>query len=189
MSLVDTLKGLLGKGKVAVEQNADKINEAVDKAGTFIDDKTKGKYSDKIAQVIGGANQVAGPYFNHSAPEPSGVIAVVAPTDPLLGLVSVIAPVIVTGNTAVVVASEPHPLTSISSHPLTSKEFLISDCRGSVYLTDWRSDAQDLEGNGAGLRHSNLAELVEPGALAAACMGQSWRWSGLTAWRVDSLDM
>ena len=71
-------------------------------------------WADKIAQVIGGANQVAGPYFNHSAPEPSGVIAVVAPKGPLLGLVSVIAPVIVTGNTAVVVASEPHPLTSIT---------------------------------------------------------------------------
>ena len=68
-------------------------------------------WADKIAQVIGGANQVAGPYFNHSAPEPSGVIAVVAPRGPLLGLVSVVAPVIVTGNTAVVVASEPHPLT------------------------------------------------------------------------------
>ncbi len=71
-------------------------------------------WADKIAQVIGGANQVAGPYFNHSAPEPSGVIAVVAPKGPLLGLVSVLAPVIVTGNTAVVVASEPHPLTSIT---------------------------------------------------------------------------
>ena len=71
-------------------------------------------WADKIAQVTGGANPVAGPYFNHSAPEPSGVIAVVAPTGPLLGLVSVIAPVIVTGNTAVVIASEPHPLTSIT---------------------------------------------------------------------------
>ena len=71
-------------------------------------------WADKIAQVTGGANQVAGPYFNHSAPEPSGVIAVVAPKGPLLGLVSVVAPVIVTGNTAVVIASEPHPLTSIT---------------------------------------------------------------------------
>ncbi len=71
-------------------------------------------WADKIAQVVGGANQVAGPYFNHSAPEPSGVIAVVAPASPLLGLVSVVAPVVVTGNTAVVVASEQHPLTSIT---------------------------------------------------------------------------
>ena len=71
-------------------------------------------WADKIAQVTGGANQVAGPYFNHSAPEPTGVVAVVAPAGPLLGLVSVVAPVIATGNTCVVVASEPHPLTAIT---------------------------------------------------------------------------
>src|SRR5205085_2321009 len=68
-------------------------------------------WSDKIAQVHGGANPVAGPYFNLSAPEPTGVVAVVAPADSsLLGLVSVIAPAIVTGNTAVVLASTERPL-------------------------------------------------------------------------------
>ena len=71
-------------------------------------------WSDKIAQVTGGANPVAGPYFNHTAPEPTGVVAVVAPKGPLLGLVSVIAPLIATGNTCVVVASEEHPLTAIT---------------------------------------------------------------------------
>lgn len=71
-------------------------------------------WADKIAQVVGGANPVAGPYLNHSAPEPTGVVAVVAPQGPLLGLVSVIAPVITTGNTAVVIASEAHPLTAIT---------------------------------------------------------------------------
>jgi acyl-CoA reductase-like NAD-dependent aldehyde dehydrogenase len=71
-------------------------------------------WADKIAQVTGSANPVAGPYFNHSAPEPTGVVAVLAPADPLLGLVSVVAPVITTGNTAVVLASEPHPLTAIT---------------------------------------------------------------------------
>ncbi|WP_433195961.1 antitoxin [Nocardia sp. CA-107356] len=48
MSLADTLKGLVGKGKEAAAKNADKINEAVDKAGNFIDEKTGHKYSDKI---------------------------------------------------------------------------------------------------------------------------------------------
>ena len=58
-------------------------------------------WADKIAQVVGNANPVAGPYFNLSAPEPTGVVAVVAPQESsLLGLVSVVAPVIVTGNTA-----------------------------------------------------------------------------------------
>ena len=72
-------------------------------------------WPDKLAQVAGAANPVAGPYFNFSVPEPTGVVAVLAPARPgLLGLVSVLAPVIATGNTAVVVASEPAPLTAIT---------------------------------------------------------------------------
>ncbi|WP_431948885.1 aldehyde dehydrogenase family protein [Actinacidiphila sp. bgisy167] len=72
-------------------------------------------WTDKIAQVVGGANPVAGPYFNLSSPEPTGVVAVVAPQESsFLGLVSVIAPVIATGNTAVVVTSERAPLPALS---------------------------------------------------------------------------
>jgi acyl-CoA reductase-like NAD-dependent aldehyde dehydrogenase len=72
-------------------------------------------WSDKIAQVLGGANPVAGPYFDFSVPEPTGVVAVLAPSDSsLLGLVSVLAPVIVTGCTAVVVASEDRPLPAVT---------------------------------------------------------------------------
>ncbi|SFL22452.1 aldehyde dehydrogenase family protein [Streptomyces pini] len=72
-------------------------------------------WSDKITQVAGGANPVAGPYFNLSTPEPTGVVAVLAPQESsLLGLVSVLAPVIVSGNTAVVVASERAPLPALS---------------------------------------------------------------------------
>ena len=72
-------------------------------------------WPDKVAQVAGAANPVAGPYFNFSVPEPVGVVAVVAPADSsLLGLVSVLAPVIATGNTAVVVASEPRPLPAVT---------------------------------------------------------------------------
>jgi acyl-CoA reductase-like NAD-dependent aldehyde dehydrogenase len=71
-------------------------------------------WADKIAAVTGSTNPVAGPYFNISSPEPTGVVAVVAPDEPLLGLVSVIAPVIVTGNTCVVIASERAPLPSIT---------------------------------------------------------------------------
>jgi acyl-CoA reductase-like NAD-dependent aldehyde dehydrogenase len=72
-------------------------------------------WADKIAQVDGAANPVAGPYFNFSVPEPTGVVAVLAPQgSSLLGLVSVLAPVIVSGNTAVVVASEDRPLPSIT---------------------------------------------------------------------------
>ncbi|MFE6994471.1 aldehyde dehydrogenase family protein [Microbacterium sp. NPDC057659] len=72
-------------------------------------------WCDKYAQVAGNANPVAGPYFNISVPEPTGVVAVVAPQDTaLLGLVSVLAPALVTGNSVVVIASERHPLSAIS---------------------------------------------------------------------------
>ncbi|MFK4190303.1 aldehyde dehydrogenase family protein [Streptomyces sparsogenes] len=72
-------------------------------------------WSDKVAQIAGAANPVAGPYFNLSTPEPTGVVAVLAPQESsFLGLVSVIAPAIVTGNTAVVVASERAPLPALS---------------------------------------------------------------------------
>ncbi|MFQ3559322.1 aldehyde dehydrogenase family protein [Streptomyces gramineus] len=72
-------------------------------------------WTDKIAQVAGGGNPVAGPFFNLSSPEPTGVVAVLAPQESsFLGLVSVVAPVIATGNTAVVVASEKAPLPALS---------------------------------------------------------------------------
>lgn len=72
-------------------------------------------WSDKIAMVAGSANAVAGPYFNFSVPEPTGVVAVLAPqSSSLLGLVSVVAPAIVSGNTVVVVASELRPLPAVS---------------------------------------------------------------------------
>jgi acyl-CoA reductase-like NAD-dependent aldehyde dehydrogenase len=72
-------------------------------------------WADKVAQVYGNANPVAGPYFNLTTPEPTGVVGIVAPgPSSLLGLVSVVAPAIVTGNTAVVLASEHRPLPSIT---------------------------------------------------------------------------
>ena len=72
-------------------------------------------WTDTIAQVVGGGNPVAGPFFNLSSPEPTGVVAVLAPQESsFLGLVSVVAPVIATGNTAVVIASEKAPLPALS---------------------------------------------------------------------------
>jgi acyl-CoA reductase-like NAD-dependent aldehyde dehydrogenase len=72
-------------------------------------------WADKIAQVYGNANPVAGPYFNLSAPEPTGVVGVLAPPDSaLLGLVGVLAPVIVTGNTTVLLAARDKPLPAIT---------------------------------------------------------------------------
>jgi acyl-CoA reductase-like NAD-dependent aldehyde dehydrogenase len=72
-------------------------------------------WADKFAQVAGSSNPVAGPYFNFSVPEPTGVVAVLAPQESsLLGLVSVVAPAIVTGNAVVVVASETRPLPAVT---------------------------------------------------------------------------
>ncbi|MGF2947768.1 aldehyde dehydrogenase family protein [Microbacterium alcoholitolerans] len=72
-------------------------------------------WCDKYAQVAGNANPVSGPYFNISVPEPTGVVATIAPQDSaLLGLVSVIAPALVTGNAVVVIASERFPLSAIT---------------------------------------------------------------------------
>ena len=71
-------------------------------------------WSDKLAQVLGGSNPVAGPYFNFTVPEPTGVVGVLAPDEPaLLGLVTRLAPVLVGGNAAVVVASESQPLAAV----------------------------------------------------------------------------
>ena len=71
-------------------------------------------WADKLAQVLGSANPVAGPYFNFTVPEPTGVVAIVAPAEPALdGLVARVAPALVGGNAVVVVASDAHPLAAI----------------------------------------------------------------------------
>ena len=71
-------------------------------------------FADKLPQVLGSSNPVAGQYFNFTVPEPTGVVAVVAPEEPpLLGLVSRIAPVLVGGNALVAIASERAPLAAI----------------------------------------------------------------------------
>jgi len=72
-------------------------------------------WTDKYAQIAGSVNPVAGPFFNISVPEPVGVVAVVAPQESaLLGLVSVVAPVLVAGNTVIVIASEQRPLPAVT---------------------------------------------------------------------------
>ncbi|WP_270886381.1 aldehyde dehydrogenase family protein [Pedococcus sp. 5OH_020] len=86
-------------------------------------------WADKLAQVLGGLNPVAGPYFDISAPEPTGVVGVLAPQgSSLLGLVSVVAPVVVSGNTVVVLTSEQRPLPAIT----LSEALATSDVPGGV---------------------------------------------------------
>ncbi len=86
-------------------------------------------WSDKVATVLGAANPVAGPYFCFTVPEPTGVVAVLAPqSSSLLGLVSVVAPAICTGNTVVVVGSQDRPLPAVT----LSEVLATSDLPGGV---------------------------------------------------------
>ncbi|MCH9738335.1 MAG: aldehyde dehydrogenase family protein, partial [Actinomycetia bacterium] len=72
-------------------------------------------WADKYAQVLGNTNPVSGPFFNFSIPEPTGVVAAVAPQDSsLLGLVSVIAPIVTSGNSVIVIASTNSPIPAIT---------------------------------------------------------------------------
>jgi acyl-CoA reductase-like NAD-dependent aldehyde dehydrogenase len=71
-------------------------------------------WADKLPQVLGSSNPVAGPYFNFTVPEPTGVVGILAPQEPALeGIVSRVAPAIVGGNATVVVASESSPLAAV----------------------------------------------------------------------------
>ena len=87
-------------------------------------------WADKYVQVAGNANPVSGPFFNLSVPEPTGVVAIIAPQggESLIGLVSAIAPALVAGNTVVVVANENAPLSAIS----LSEVLATSDVPGGV---------------------------------------------------------
>jgi acyl-CoA reductase-like NAD-dependent aldehyde dehydrogenase len=96
-------------------------------------------WADKLPQVLGSSNPVAGPYFNFTVTEPTGVVGVIAPDEPpLLGLVTRLAPVVVGGNTAVVVASESRPLAAIE----LAEVLATSDVPGGVVniLTGFRRE-------------------------------------------------
>jgi acyl-CoA reductase-like NAD-dependent aldehyde dehydrogenase len=109
-------------------------------------------WTDKIAQVAGATNPVAGPYFNFSLPEPSGVVGVVAPQESaLLGLVSVVAPVVAAGNTCVVLAAQDRPLPAIT----LAEVLATSDLPGGVInlltgytaeLAPWLAAHMDVNG-------------------------------------------
>ena len=108
-------------------------------------------WTDKLTQVLGGVNPVAGPFLNVSTPEPTGVVGVIAPAErPLAGLSALLAPVLCGGNTAVVLASEASPFA-----PLTFGEVLAtSDVPAGVAnllvgpvaeLAPWLADHHDVD--------------------------------------------
>jgi acyl-CoA reductase-like NAD-dependent aldehyde dehydrogenase len=117
----------------ALTGDESEVNAAVDRLVWYAG------WADKLAQVLGSANPVAGPYFNFTVPEPTGVVGVLAPEKPaLLGLVSRLTPVLVGGNAAVVVASESRPLAAIE----LAEVLATSDVPGGVVnlLTGYRRE-------------------------------------------------
>lgn len=91
-----------------LSSGADEVDCAIDRLVWYAG------WADKLAQVLGSSNPVAGPYFNFTLPEPTGVVAVIAPDEPPLdGLVARMIPALVGGNAVVVAASEIHPLAAI----------------------------------------------------------------------------
>jgi len=128
-------------------------------------------WSDKYVALLGTVNPVASSYFDFSVPEPTGVVAVVAPRDSsLLGLVSVVAPAIVTGNTAVVVASEERPLPAIT----LAEVLATSDLPGGVVnlltgraaeIAPWLASHMDVNAlDLAGVTDTELATELETAA-------------------------
>jgi acyl-CoA reductase-like NAD-dependent aldehyde dehydrogenase len=111
----------------------DEVGRAVDRIVWYAG------WTDKLAQVLGSSNPVAGPYFNFTVPEPTGVVGVLAPEEPpLLGLVSRILPPLVGGNAVVAVASESRPLAAVE----LAEAVATSDLPGGVLnlLTGQRSE-------------------------------------------------
>lgn len=128
-------------------------------------------WSDKITTVLGAANPVAGPYFSFSVPEPTGVVGVLGPqSSSLLGLVSVVAPAIATGNTVVVVTSQDRPLPAIT----LSEVLATSDVPGGVVnlltgrtaeLAPWLASHADVNAlDLTGAPESTTAELEKSAA-------------------------
>ncbi|HLF60680.1 MAG TPA: aldehyde dehydrogenase family protein [Acidimicrobiia bacterium] len=128
-------------------------------------------WADKFAQIYGNINPVAGPFFNISAPEPTGVVGVIAPEEPaLLGLVTRLAPVLVPGNTTVVLASERYPMPAITFTEVLNS----SDLPGGVVnvltglkeeLIPWLADHMDVNAVDAGGATEEQAVRVQQGAV------------------------
>jgi acyl-CoA reductase-like NAD-dependent aldehyde dehydrogenase len=127
-------------------------------------------WADKLPQVLGGSNPVAGPYFNFTVPEPTGIVGVLAPEEPaLVGLVSRLAPPLVGGNSVVLVASESSPLAAIE----LAEVLATSDVPGGVVnmltgfkaeLSPWLASHMDVNAIDVTGANGDLAELERAAA-------------------------
>ena len=143
----------------AVSSGRKEIEKAIDRVVWYAG------WADKLAQVLGGSNPVAGPYFDFTVPEPTGVVAVLAPDEPpLLGLISRVAPALVGGNAVIAVASEQHPLAAIE----LAEALATSDLPGGVVnlltgsreeLAPWLAAHMDVNAIDLSGADGDLAEL------------------------------
>ncbi len=163
----------------------DEVNRAVDRVVWYAG------WADKIAQVLGTSNPVAGPYFNFTIPEPTGVVGVIAPEEPaLLGLVSRVAPAIVGGNAVVVLTSESQPLAAVE----LAEVLATSDLPGGVVnlLTGYKSETAPVLAGHMDVNAIDLAgadgDLAELERLAAENVKRVVRGSanGQSPWEVAS---
>jgi acyl-CoA reductase-like NAD-dependent aldehyde dehydrogenase len=162
----DQLAGEVGAAEGVTRRSAERLVDAsVDRWVWYAG------WTDKLAQVVGGTNPVAGPFFDFSVPEPTGVVAVLAPQDSsLLGLVSVVAPVVATGNTCVVVASGERPVPAVTLAEILAT----SDVPGGVVnlltgdpveLAPWLASHMDVNAiDLTGVRDETLATDLERSA-------------------------
>ncbi|MCA9304328.1 MAG: aldehyde dehydrogenase family protein [Phycisphaerales bacterium] len=132
--LAEMMEGKRGELANAIGHGGEhEVNAAIDRVVHFAG------WTDKFPQVLGNANPVAGPYHNFTIPQPMGVVGVIAPDTPsLLGLVSLVAPVIAAGNCCVVLASETNPIPSM----VLAEALATSDLPGGVVntLTGFRGE-------------------------------------------------
>ena len=165
----------------------DEVNRAVDRVVWYAG------WADKLAQVIGTSNPVAGPYFNFTVPEPTGVVGVVAPEQPaLLGLVSRVVPAIVGGNAVVVLASESEPLAAVE----LAEVLATSDVPGGVVniLTGYKGETAPILAGHMDVNALDLAgadgsvDMAELERLAANNVKRVVRGSadGQSPWEVTS---
>ncbi|MFN9992200.1 MAG: aldehyde dehydrogenase family protein [Phycisphaerales bacterium] len=180
-----------GRSKASMTSN-DEVKASVDRLVCYAG------WADKYAQVLGCNNPVSGPFYNFTVPEPAGVIAVVAPDTPaLLGLISLLAPAIVSGNTAVVVSGESNPIPAA----LIGEVFATSDLPPGVVniLTGLRAELlshvsthRDIDGVHAAGVSSQHAAMLRTGVaenlkrvklIEEADYADSKGWG--SAWRIE----
>ena len=146
----------------ALQRASDEVERAIDRWVWYAG------FADKLAQVLGSSNPVAGPYFNFTIPEPTGVVGIVAPDEPpLLGLVSRIAPALTGGNAVVALASETAPLAAIE----LAEALATSDVPGGVVnlLTGQRAELAPWLAS-----HMDVNAIDVTGATTACAPTSSW---------------